>query len=118
MNKLIDFESEKLRKVFPILLKDRTTEKNIIWATDAYTDYGEGFSAKDNLAIDAFSGDNPVRLQPRIEKTLEEQKSRTRSKAEVFTPVWLCNQMNNYADSEWFGRDNVFNTQNEDMDSQ
>lgn len=114
MNKLIDFESEKLRKVFPILLKDRTTEKNIIWATDAYSDYGEGFSAKDNLATDAFSGDNPVRLQPRIEKTLEEQKSRTRSKAEVFTPVWLCNQMNNYADSEWFGRDNVFNTQNED----
>ncbi len=114
MNRLIDFESPELRKVFPILLKDRTTDKNIIWATDAYSDYGEGYSEKNNLTIDAFFGDTPILLQPRIEKTLEEQKSRTRSKAEVFTPVWLCNQMNNYADSEWFGRDNVFNTQNED----
>ncbi len=114
MKRLIDFESPELRKVFPILLKDRTTDKNIIWATDAYSDYGAEYSEKENLIIDSFFGDNPILLQPRIEKTLEEQKSRTRSKAEVFTPVWLCNQMNNYADSEWFGRDNVFNIQNDD----
>ena len=113
MKRLIDFESPELRKVFPILLKDRTTDKNIIWATDAYSDYGAEYLEKENLIIDSFFGDNPILLQPRIEKTLEEQKSRTRSKAEVFTPVWLCNQMNNYADSEWFGRDNVFNTQND-----
>ena len=114
MKRLIDFESPELRKVFPILLKDRTTDKNIIWATDAYSDYGAEYSEKENLTIDSFFGDNPILLQPRIEKTLEEQKLRTRSKAEVFTPVWLCNQMNNYADSEWFGRNNVFNIQNDD----
>ena len=114
MEKLIDFTSKPLCTLFETLLKDRTTGENIIWATNAYSSYGAKYSERNNLTIDAFFGDTPIRLQPRIEKTLEEQKSRTRSKAEVFTPVWLCNQMNNYADTEWFGRENIFNTQNDD----
>ena len=32
MEKLIDFSEPILRLVLPILLKDQTTEKNIIWA--------------------------------------------------------------------------------------
>ena len=34
MEKLIDFSEPILRLVLPILLKDQTTGKNIIWATD------------------------------------------------------------------------------------
>lgn len=109
---LIDFNSEQLKKVLPILLCDRTTEQNIIWTTNAYND--KGFTDKDQITLEAFYGDNPVNLQPRARKSKEEQLYRTRAKAEVFTPSWICNSMNNYADSEWFGRDNVFNTQNED----
>lgn len=34
MENLIDFSDPILRLVLPILLKDQTTGKNIIWATD------------------------------------------------------------------------------------
>ena len=54
------------------------------------------------------------KLRPRISKTFEEQQERTRKKAEVMTPVWLCNKMNNYADEQWFGRKDVFNHENND----
>jgi hypothetical protein len=37
------------------------------------------------------------------------QKKRTKNKAEVFTPSWLCNEMNNYADEQWFGYPDAFN---------
>lgn len=109
---LIDFNSEQLKKALPVLLCDRTTEQNIIWTTNAYKD--NGFTEKDQITLNAFYGQNPVNLQPRARKSKEEQLYRTRAKAEVFTPSWICNSMNNYADTEWFGKDNVFNTQNED----
>lgn len=38
------------------------------------------------------------------------QSSRTRDKAEVFTPSWICNAQNNLVDEQWFGRPDVFNT--------
>ena len=50
-------------------------------------------------------------IQPRVSKSIEEQAERTRKKAEVFTPSWVCNKMNNHCDEEWFGRKNVFNTE-------
>lgn len=109
---LIDFNSQQLKNVLPILLCDRTTEQNIIWTTNAYRD--NGFTEKDQITMQAFYGNRPVNLQPRARKSKEEQLYRTRAKAEVFTPSWLCNQMNNYADTQWFGRNNVFNTQNND----
>ena len=34
---------------------------------------------------------------------------RTKDKAEVFTPSWICNEQNNLVDDAWFGRKNVFN---------
>ena len=43
MNKLIDLNSPYIKPVLPILLKDRTTKKNIIWATDNYSQYGEDY---------------------------------------------------------------------------
>lgn len=42
-------------------------------------------------------------------KTKENQGNRTKNKAEVFTPSWICNAQNNLIDKYWFGRDNVFN---------
>jgi hypothetical protein len=32
--------------------------------------------------------------------------------AEVFTPSWVCNAQNNLVDEAWFGRKDVFNTEN------
>ncbi len=44
-----------------------------------------------------------------MEKTNDNKSSRTRDKAEVFTPAWICNAQNNLIDEQWFGRSDVFN---------
>lgn len=114
MSELITIKSYPVKELLPILLMDKSTKKNIIWATYAYESYGPEFNDKNNITIEALTGDSGFVLQPRILKTLEEQQERTRKKAEVMTPVWLCNKMNNYADEQWFGQSNIFNIENED----
>lgn len=111
---LIDIKAYPVKDVLPILLQDKSTKRNIIWATDAYSSHGNLCSDKSQIVPEAFTKANPVLLQPRTKKALEAQQARTRSKAEVFTPVWVCNTMNNRLDEEWFGRKNVFNRENED----
>jgi len=38
-----------------------------------------------------------------VDKSKAEQEHRSRDKAEVFTPVWICNKQNNLVDGAWFG---------------
>ncbi len=114
MDKLIDINAYPVKETLKILLMDKTTGKNIIWATDAYASLGPGFNDKNNITVEVLLWDKGFVLQPRISKSLEEQQERTRKKAEVMTPVWICNKMNNYADEQWFGRKDVFNHENED----
>lgn len=96
-------------QVLDILLKDRTTKKNIIWATDNYNVYGYGFSFDDEITVNAVTGSHSDVVKPRTEKTIEEQSMRIREKAEVFTPSWVCNKQNNLVDHAWFGRTGIFN---------
>ena len=95
----IDLNSFPVDHVLNILLKDKTTKRSIIFATDAY-----------HIGDDQIDPLNPV--QPRCFKSRSEQADRTRKNAEVFTPVWICNRMNNFCDEEWFGRKDVFNAEN------
>ena len=95
-----------------LLLEDKTTKRNIIWATDTYAALGSFFEDDCQIYEEAITGLNRDLIQPRIAKALSEQADRTKKHAEVFTPAWICNQMNNYCDAEWFGRENVFNRQN------
>lgn len=92
-----------------ILLFDRTTERNIIWASDDYASMGELYEAKKHITPDLITGDNTMLIQPRTAKTQNNQLNRTRDKAEVFTPSWICNAQNNLVDEAWFGCKNVFN---------
>ena len=46
---------------------------------------------------------------PRVLKDKQAQIGRTKDKAEVFTPSWVCNAQNNLIDEAWFGRKEVFN---------
>ena len=110
MTNLIDINAYPVRETLKLLLNDKTTGKNIIWATDTYASDGL-YNDTDAIEIGDLTGFQAMYLQPRISKDIEEQQARTRKKAEVFTPVWLCNQMNNHADKEWFGREIVFNTE-------
>jgi len=111
--KLIDISSYPVGDVLKKLLADKSTGKNIIWATDSYEEFGEGFSDKMEMDATALLM-HPGVIRPRIEKSLEAQALRTKKKAEVFTPAWLCNRMNNHCDEDWFGRAGVFNTENAD----
>ena len=52
-------------------------------------------------------------LVPRIMKTKLQQQERSKNKAEVFTPSWVINKMNNYCDEQWFGEKDVFNVEKE-----
>lgn len=96
-----------------ILLKDRTTNQNIIWATNDYSEYGFSYNAKEQIYSFLIIGSHSKIIQPRVAKSHDAKNSRTRDKAEVFTPSWICNAQNNLIDEQWFGRNNVFNTQSE-----
>ena len=95
--------------ILKILLLDRTAGRNIIWASDDYSHLGELYQARKQIMPDLIIGNNTRLIQPRTAKTQTSQINRTRDKAEVFTPSWVCNAQNNLIDEAWFGRKNVFN---------
>lgn len=100
-------------RLLEILLVDRTTKKNLIWATDNYSSRGPGYKASDNINVYEIIKRNGSIIKPRVEKSKKEQTDRVKSKAEVFTPSWICNSQNNLIDNAWFERENVFNTETE-----
>jgi hypothetical protein len=95
MENLIDFSDPILRLVLPILLKDQTTGKNIIWATDPPPNVDCGPMGE--ITIEQL---DRIKLMPRVQKRLSEQKKRTRGKAEVFTPLWVVKKMADHAEQE------------------
>jgi len=97
------------KPLLSILLKDRTTGKNIIWATNDYIQLGGIYKAKNEISLNIVNGGNEKFIRPRITKSYEKQNNRTRDKAEVFTPSWVCNEQNNLIDEQWFGKKNIFN---------
>lgn len=107
MEKLVNLESYPVQVALQLLLADKTSEKNIVFATGTY----DGIDPHDHMTEDLL---RKIDLQPRVEKTSEEQSLRTKKKAEVFTPSWVVNQMNNYCDENWFGRKNVFNVEDKE----
>lgn len=115
MENLIKLDAYPVKDVLKQLLKDKTTRKNIIFATDAYSSINNTINAKSQITVGLLLGFDACVIQPRVQKSQEEQAERTRKKAEVFTPSWICNKMNNHCDEEWFGRPNVFNTENDDQ---
>lgn len=96
-------------EILEMLLKDRSSKKNIIWATDNYAHKGLGYQFFDEITVTAITGNNEDVVKPRNEKSKKEQQERIRNKAEVFTPSWICNKQNNLVDNAWFGTDFVFN---------
>ena len=113
-NELIDIKEERLLSIdielLNILLKDNSSGKNIIWATDDYKQNGIGFEFDSEITINKITGNYKELIKPRSKKSKEEKNARARNNAEVFTPSWICNEQNNLADEAWFERMNVFNT--------
>ena len=100
----IDISEESLSKesadLLKILLKDRTTKKNIVWATHSYELLGKGFAPSDRITPSRVTGTYANLIQPRSEKSKYEQKDRTKIRAEVFTPTWLVKKQNGYVEAE------------------
>ena len=70
------------KNILEILLHDKTTGKNIIWAN----------AERDTAEI---SVDDVERIQARYKKNRVDQKFRTRTRAEIFTPPEVCKIQNN-----------------------
>lgn len=111
MEKLIKLDAYPIRGLVVRLLQDKTTRKNILFASDSYAGYGAGYRDDSQMTEGMLLGFDSCDIQPRVYKAAAEQTERTRKRAEVFTPVWIVNQMNNHCDDEWFGRADVFNHQ-------
>ena len=100
-------------ELLSILLKDRSSGKNILWATDTYAEKGAQYDSWEHITVKLITGRFGKVIRPRIDKSQKEQKIRIKDKAEVFTPSWICNEMNNHLSDEWFEKKNVFNTEKE-----
>lgn len=111
-NNIDVFESDIIKyspRILNVLLKDRTTKKNIIWATDDYEYLGNQYKIQSEIKPELIVVDNCNIIKPRVLKSQQSQQNRKKRKAEVFTPAWMCNIQNNLIDNAWFGRENVFN---------
>ena len=90
------------------ILADRTTGKNILWATDTYETRGERYKKDSRITPELILGENAEVIRTRAGREAAEQNARTRSHAEGFSPLWIVRKMNDHADEMWFGYPNVF----------
>ncbi len=88
----------RIGRLLDILLIDRTTKKNIIWATDSYEGLGKEYLPKKHIKPELVTGKHGMLIQPRASKSLDEQRRRTKDKAEVFTPLKIVEQINKEVD--------------------
>lgn len=108
-----DVLESNLRRQGPlldILLKNRSGRGNIIWATDSYASEGKLFAPTKPILPKLVTGKYGTLIQPRAVKPKDEQKRRTKDKAEVFTPLEIVDQMNKAID--WAGRHKVVDRDN------
>lgn len=84
-------------KLLEILLKDHSGQGNIIWATDSYEKIDikfKKFKSNKPILSELVTGEFNQLIQPRAVKSAEEQRRRTKDKAEVFTPLKIVEKMN------------------------
>ena len=105
----------KLRslKLLNKVLIDKTTKKNILWATDAYKESAKAYNRDREITQDLITGRNADVIKTRARKAMEQQSQRTKQHAEVFTPLWIVKKMNDHADEVWFEHADVFFLENE-----
>lgn len=108
---MIDITSYPVRPVLSILLEDKTTKQNIVFATDSYASLGDRYTPEKHIDLNVLLDMDTWQIQPRVLKGKQDQADRTKTKAEVMTPSWVANRMNNDCDEDWFGYHSVFNTE-------
>ena len=109
---IINIQDDILRlnalELLECLLADKATGGNILWATDAYAHLGDDYSSGSEIRPAKITGENSDLIKTRARRAMEQRTERTRQHAEVFTPRWVVEKMNDFADVEWFGRKDGF----------
>ena len=104
MERYHDLQSYPVQRTLSVLLKDRSTGKNIIWATDPPGELAFKYTDRQPITVDQLQSTGFEAVQPRMMKESGAQQERTKKKGEVFTPAWICCLMNNQLDEIWFRR--------------
>lgn len=95
-------------EILEFILKDQTSQKNIIWATNDYESLGEFYSYEKQILPQLIIENNKIIIS-RMQKNENLQQKRKINRAEISTPLWLCNNQNNLIDKSWFEKENIFN---------
>lgn len=102
---------EQMPGILDILLIDRTTstwkkKKNIIWANENYVKFGfKAYAPTAQMLPELVTGQMGNIIKPRALKSKEMQKERTKSKAEVFTPIWIVKKQNDEIEKNYINDD-------------
>ena len=104
MERYHDLQSYPVQRTLSVLLKDRSTGKNIIWATDPPGELAFKYTDRQPITVEQMQSTGFEAVQPRMMKESGAQQERTKKKGEVFTPAWICCLMNNQLDEIWFRR--------------
>ncbi len=83
------------------LLKDKTTGRNIRWASSTYRELGSAYAPDREITPELITGGCSAVIKNRARKALEKQSQRTKQHAEVFTPLAVCKRMNDDIDEVW-----------------
>ena len=102
-----DFLKNYHSSLLNILLRDNTTNTNIVWGTDDYSSISKEYAFNSHITLD-----NLDIIKPRRLKDIDICRDRSVKMAEVFTPAWICNKQNNIIDREILPV-NYFNKENE-----
>lgn len=101
----------QMPEILDILLLDRTKttkshNRNIIWANDNYSQHGKkAYAANSMILPELITGERGNLIMPRVLKSLELKKIRTRAKAEVFTPTWIVKKQNDEVEKDYLKDD-------------
>lgn len=106
---LINISEYPVKPVLKLLLSDKTTKQNIVFGTNSYEHLGNRYKEDCHIDTDLLGSMSKMEIQPRVFKNVNDQADRTKKKAEVMTPAWIVNKMNNHCDEEWFGYKDAFN---------
>lgn len=60
------------RELLDILLKDRTTNENIIWATSDYISHGELYAATEQIYASLMNGNRALIKREKFERYLDQ----------------------------------------------
>lgn len=95
-------------RVREMLLKDFSSQSNIVFGTDSYERYGKGYGIFDHIDLSKIVNDGKFAIRRKIDKDDDDSYDRAKKHSETFTPSWVCELMNDVIDDEYFGIDSVF----------